>query len=56
MPNEKIKENPTKKLQALVKKRETKLILTKQNQFGQGVRRIKSSSFTAEVYSSFYDE
>ena len=56
MPDEKIKEDPTKKLQELVKKRDTKLIVAKQNRFGYNARKNKSGAFTAEVYSSFDDE
>jgi len=56
MSDEKIKENPTKKLQELVKRRDTKLIVAKQNQFRENVRRTRSGAFTAEVYSSYDDE
>jgi len=55
MPDEKIKEDPTKKLQELVRKRDTKLIVAKQDQSSNYTRRTRSGSFTAEVYSS-YDE
>jgi len=56
MPDEKINKDPTKKLQELVKKRNIQLIVTKQNEFKKNVRRLRSGGFTAEVYSSFYDE
>ena len=56
MPDDIIKENPTLRLQKIVKKRDTKKIITKQNQFRPNTRRNRSGGFTAEVYSSFDED
>lgn len=54
MDDEKAKVNPTKKLQELVKKRNTPLVITEQNQLQIISRRSStSSSYNAESYSSF---
>ena len=55
MPDEKIKENPTKKLQELIKKRETPLIVLKQNEYKHN-RRASSGGFSGDGYSSFDDD
>ena len=56
MPDEKTKQNPTKKLQELLKKRDTKVIVTKQCKSNYDARRNRSSGFTAEAYSSYDEE
>ena len=55
MLNEKIKENPTKKLQELIKKRETSLIVLKQNEF-RNDRRNFNSGYSGDGYSSSNDD
>lgn len=55
MPDEKVKENPTKKLQELIKKRETPLIVLKQNEFKNN-RRNSPGGSSGDGYSSFDEE
>jgi hypothetical protein len=55
MPDEKVKENPTKKLQELIKKRETPLIISKQNEYKNN-RRNSSGGFSGDGYSSFDED
>jgi len=52
---EKIKENPTIKLKKLVLKRETPIIIDKQNQHQNYSRRINKTSISSESYYSFDD-
>ena len=55
MPDEKIKENPTKKLQELIKKRETPLIVLKQSEFRNNYRN-GTSGYSGDGYSSSDDD
>ena len=55
IPDEKNKENPTKKLQELIKKRETPLIVLKQSEFKNN-RRNNMSVYSGDGYSSYEDE
>jgi hypothetical protein len=55
MPDEKVKDNPTKKLQELIKKRETPLIILKQNEHKNN-RRNGSGGFSGDGYSSFDED
>ena len=52
---EKIKENPTIKLKKLVLKRETPIIIDKQNKHQNYSRRINKTSISSESYYSFDD-
>jgi hypothetical protein len=56
MPDEKVKDNPTKKLQDLIKKRETHVIVVKQNEHRPNARRNNSGGFSGDGYSSSYEE
>lgn len=56
MPDEKLKENPTKKLQDLIKKRETHVIVVKQNEHRSNARRSGSGGFSGDGYSSFDED
>ena len=57
MPEDKvkIKENPTIKLKKLVLKRETPIIIEKQNKHQNYTRRIKRTTISSESYYSYDD-
>jgi len=57
MNEEKIKENPTKKLQKIVMKRKTPLVLIGKNEYEHLSRKTSKGSFSADGgYSTFQDE
>ena len=56
MDDNKEKENPTKKLQNLVKKRDVPIIVFKQNSNNYLSRKSNKSGFSGNGYSSDFEE